>query len=294
MLVSSPDGLVGKEEFEEIMSVRGRHVETSKEQVAIVVYNGHVAVEEVNEVVHKEAGKLDGDQIWAQLAWALFLVNFILWLCVQVILRKIRLSAVFFLFPGVFLMLSNGNRWHEQLSAYCVGGKVWKCVDYVEALFSPDFIVPTDEQFQHGGRSDRQEQAMELVQAMALVSWHVDRLQEHVERDMEARVVLSPWSEHKMWGGAEVEFIPAQERLCRMQKLRSSRATRGVALAHDQESGLGAQDEEELHVQQIKSRNVSILVTDMGKEASPCGTCQVGPDYDKGMGMGRKRLVWHK
>ena len=76
-----------------------------------------------------------------------------------------------------------------------------------------------------------------------------------------------------------------------MQKLRSSRATRGVALAHDQESGLGAQDEEELHVQQIKSRNVSILVTDMGKEASPCGTGQVGPDNDKGMGMGRKRLV---
>ena len=118
MLVSSPDGLVVKEEFEEIMSVRGRHVETSKEQVAIVVYNGHVAVEEVHEVVHKEAGKLDGDQIWAQIAWALLVVNFILWLCVQVILRKIRLSAVFFLFPGVFLMLSNGNRWHEQLSAY--------------------------------------------------------------------------------------------------------------------------------------------------------------------------------
>ena len=76
MLVSSPDGLVVKEEFEEIMSVRGRHVETSKEQVAIVVYNGHVAVEEVNEVVHKEAGKLDGDQIWAQIAWALLVVNF--------------------------------------------------------------------------------------------------------------------------------------------------------------------------------------------------------------------------
>ena len=150
-------------------------------------------MEQVHEVVHKEAVKLDGDQIWAQLAWALFLVNFILWLCVQVILRKIRLSAVFFLFPGVFLMLSNGNRWYEQLSAYCVGGKVWKCVDYVEALFSPDFIVPTDEQFQHGGRSDRQEQAMELVQAMALVSWHVDRLQEHVERDMEARGVWRYW-----------------------------------------------------------------------------------------------------
>ena len=33
MLVSSPDGLVGKEEVEEIMSVRERHVETSKEQV---------------------------------------------------------------------------------------------------------------------------------------------------------------------------------------------------------------------------------------------------------------------
>ena len=110
------------------MSVRGRHVETSKEQVAIVVYNGHVAVEEVNEVVHKEAGKLDGDQIWAQIAWALLVVNFILWLCVQVILKKIRLSAVFFLFPGVFLMLSNGNRWHEQLSAYskhCSAQTLW-------------------------------------------------------------------------------------------------------------------------------------------------------------------------
>ena len=55
------------------------------------------------------------------------------------------------------------NRWLEQLSAYCVSGEVWKCVDYVKALFSPDFMVPTDEQFQNGGRSDRQEQAMELV-----------------------------------------------------------------------------------------------------------------------------------
>ena len=95
MLVSSPDGLVGKEEFEEIMSVRGRHVETSKEQVAIVVYNGHVAVEEVNEVVHKEAGKLDGDQIWAQIAWALLVVNFILWLCVQVILGNRIQCSIF-------------------------------------------------------------------------------------------------------------------------------------------------------------------------------------------------------
>ena len=65
-----------------------------------------------------------------------------------------------------------GNRWHEQLSAYCVGGEVWKCTDYVEVLFSPDFMVPTDEQFQNGGRSDRQEQALELVQAMALVGRH--------------------------------------------------------------------------------------------------------------------------
>ena len=54
-------------------------------------------------------------------------------------------------------------------------------------------MVPTDEQFQNGGRSDRQEQTMELVQAMALVSWHVDRLQEHVERDMEARGVWRHW-----------------------------------------------------------------------------------------------------
>ena len=202
-----------------------------------------------------------------------------------------RVQCSIFPVAGVFLMPSDmGNRWHEQLSAYCVGGEVWKCADYVEVLFSPDFMVPTDEQGQHGERSDRQQKAVEPVHAMILVGRHVDMPQEHVERDMEARVVLSPWSEHKMWGGAEVEFIPAQERLCRMQKLRSSRATRGVALAHDQESGLGAQDEEELHVQQIKSRNVSILVTDMGKEASPCGTGQVGPDNYEGMGNGTQTI----
>ena len=51
----------------------------------------------------------------------------------------------------------------------------------------------------------------------------------------------------------------------------------------------GGQDEEEQHVQQIKSRKVSILVTDMGKEASPCGTGKLGPDNDEG--MGRQRLV---
>ena len=79
--------------------------------------------------------------------------------------------------------------------------------DYVEALFSPDFMVHTDEQGQHGGRSGSQQQAVEPVQEMALVDRHVDMPQEHVERDMEARVVLSPWSEHKMWGGAEVEFM---------------------------------------------------------------------------------------
>ena len=91
------------------------------------------------------------------------------------------------------------NRWLEQLSAYCVGGEVWKCVDYVVALFSPDFMVPTDEQFQNGGRSDRQEQALELVQAMALVGRHVDMLPEHVERDMEARGVWRPRSEKQTW-----------------------------------------------------------------------------------------------
>ena len=87
--------LVRKEEVEEIMSLRGRHVEMPKEQVAIVVYNGHVAVEEVNEVVHKEAGKLDGDQIRAQIAWALLVVNFILWLCVQVILGNRIQCSIF-------------------------------------------------------------------------------------------------------------------------------------------------------------------------------------------------------
>ena len=92
-----------------------------------------------------------------------------------------------------------GNRWHEQLLAYCVGGEVWKCVDYVVALFSPDFMVPTDEQFQNGGRSDRQEQALELVQAMALVGRHVDMPPEHVERAMEARGVWRPWSEQQTW-----------------------------------------------------------------------------------------------
>ena len=87
------------------------------------------------------------------------------------------------------------NRWLEQLSAYCVGGEVWKCVDYVKALFSPDFMVHTDEQGQHGGRSGSQQQAVEPVQEMALVDRHVDMPQEHVERDMEARGVWRPWSD---------------------------------------------------------------------------------------------------
>ena len=52
-------------------------------------------MEQVHEVVHKEAVKLDGDQIWAQLAWALFLVNFILWLCVQVILGNRIQCSIF-------------------------------------------------------------------------------------------------------------------------------------------------------------------------------------------------------
>ena len=58
-------------------------------------------MEEVHEGVHKGAVKWDGDQIWAPISCALLVVKFILWLCLQVILGKIGLNAVFFLLPGL-------------------------------------------------------------------------------------------------------------------------------------------------------------------------------------------------
>ena len=40
-------------------------------------------------------GKLDSDQIWAQIAVALLVVNFILWLCVHVILGNMVQCSIF-------------------------------------------------------------------------------------------------------------------------------------------------------------------------------------------------------
>ena len=47
----------------------------------------------------------------------------------------------------------------------------------------------TEEQGQHGGRSNRQEQAVETVQAETLVGRHGEMPKEQIERAMDPRVV---------------------------------------------------------------------------------------------------------
>ena len=62
--------------------------------------------------------------------------------------------------------------------------------------------------------------------------------------------VLRPWSEQQTCGMGEMEFMAAQGRVRarrhRKKQLQQGRAPRGVVLAGDQGSALGAQDRKQL------------------------------------------------
>jgi len=58
---------------------------------------------------------------WTSLDWGILTVKVLVWVCLQVVFVKIEFGAVFFLFTGIFLMLTNmGKRKAGEMSAYSV------------------------------------------------------------------------------------------------------------------------------------------------------------------------------
>jgi len=72
----------------------------------------------------------ESDEEWKPIDWAILVVKFMVWLCLQVVFVKIEFGAVFFLFTGVFLMLTNmSKRRHDQMSAYSVFNPNCEAID---------------------------------------------------------------------------------------------------------------------------------------------------------------------
>eukprot|EP00092_Neocalanus_flemingeri_P038308 GFUD01041703.1.p1 GENE.GFUD01041703.1~~GFUD01041703.1.p1 ORF type:complete len:168 (+),score=40.38 GFUD01041703.1:82-585(+) len=58
---------------------------------------------------------------WTAIDWGILAVKFLVWICLQVVFVKIEFGAIFFLFTGVFLMLTNmGRKKPGEMSAYSV------------------------------------------------------------------------------------------------------------------------------------------------------------------------------
>eukprot|EP00090_Calanus_glacialis_P034981 TRINITY_DN5958_c0_g1_i1.p1 TRINITY_DN5958_c0_g1~~TRINITY_DN5958_c0_g1_i1.p1 ORF type:complete len:165 (-),score=39.41 TRINITY_DN5958_c0_g1_i1:66-560(-) len=58
---------------------------------------------------------------WTRIDWGILAVKILVWVCLQVVFVKIEFGAVFFLFTGIFLMLTNmGKKKAGEMSAYSV------------------------------------------------------------------------------------------------------------------------------------------------------------------------------
>merc|ERR1719153_897625 len=79
------------------------------------------ATEDSSEHNNDTLEEADDSVEWTTIDWAIIGVKCLVWLCLQVVFVKIEFGAVFFLFTGIFLMLTNmGKRKAGEMSAYSV------------------------------------------------------------------------------------------------------------------------------------------------------------------------------
>jgi len=87
----------------------------------LITRNDNVELKEANEDNNNDTFEEVENEEWTSIDWAIIAVKCLVWVCLQVVFIKIEFGAVFFLFTGIFLMLTNmGKRKAGEMSAYSV------------------------------------------------------------------------------------------------------------------------------------------------------------------------------